>query len=91
MLDSRPGKAEVLHFDEGNVVLEDRYDVEPVLNQSRIERDDTPSREFRKICNIPADVMDRAIREGWVHDQKAWKRWASDPDNAAFRVWGGRL
>ena len=38
---------------------------------------------------VPLTVWEQSEREGW--DEKAWSRWLNDPDNAAFRVWRGRV
>jgi hypothetical protein len=34
-------------------------------------------------------VAEKAIRENW--DDSDWKKWLNDPDNAAFRIWPGRV
>jgi hypothetical protein len=34
-------------------------------------------------------VAEQAIREQW--DDNDWKRGLNDPDNAAFRIWPGRV
>lgn len=38
---------------------------------------------------VPVAVYEQSVREAW--DEKRWARWLNDPDNAAFRVWRGRV
>lgn len=41
---------------------------------------------------IPAHVLEDSFAQGWFHDDKAWRRWANDPDNKHFRVeHGGKV
>ena len=76
---------------EGRVALEARQDVAPIVAAARLLADEAPGRDFRHAAFIPEIGLDRAMREGWLHDKAAWKRWANDPANAAFRTWPGRL
>ncbi len=88
LLDASPGRVSLYHEADG--VIETRYDVAPILELSRRERDAGRSgKEMRKVANIPPDVLARAFKEGWFHDPQAWRRWANDPANAGFRVWEG--
>jgi hypothetical protein len=36
-------------------------------------------------------IYQKALREGWHNDQKAWKRWLNDSDNKVFRTWEGKV
>lgn len=91
LLDATPGHLEVAHLEDGNLTVEDRYDIEPALDLARLSRDTvTPSKEMRLAAIIPQDVLDRAFREGWYNDKKAWKKWMNEPQNRPFRVWEGR-
>ena len=38
---------------------------------------------------VPLFVYEQSEREMW--DEKRWAQWLNDPDNAAFRVWPGRV
>ena len=92
LLDGVPGRVSLYHEADGDGadVIETRYDVEPVLQLSRRERDaGRHGNEMRKVANIPPDVLARAFKEGWFHDPQAWRKWANDPANAGFRVWEG--
>lgn len=66
-------------------------DCGPLVEAARILADQPPGKDFRHAAYIPQYVFNRAFREGWLHDKAAWKRWANDPENAAFRTWKGRL
>lgn len=87
-----PNKVDVWHEDvDGDCFIESRYELDPILEQSKLERDIGQDRKatYRKIGNIPEHVLDQAFREGWFHDPKAWKKWLNDPANKAFRVYEG--
>ena len=79
------------HEEDGRRFVESRQDVEPIVAAARIVADQTPGADFRHAAFIPEAVLNRAFVEGWFHDAAAWKRWANDPANAAFRTWRGRL
>lgn len=92
LLDATADKLEIAHVEDGKLTIEERYDIEPTLDAARLSRDmDAGSgKDMRLAAHVPQDVLDRAFREGWYHDPKAWKRWMNDPQNKPFRVWGGR-
>jgi hypothetical protein len=89
------GSYQVHHVDEHNLtgknhflMLEDcTQQIEMCKRFSELE----PGKEFRYAAEIPHHVWWKAVRDGWVNDRQAWKRWANNPDNKAFRVWPGRL
>jgi hypothetical protein len=88
------GRVHLLHHDAerpGTVIVEEREDCEPIIEAAKRLSDATPSKEFRHAAFIPHFVLNRAAREGWLNDEKAWKRWANDPANACFRTWKGAL
>lgn len=41
------------------------------------------------VARVPATIYEQSLIEGW--DDAKWTQWLNDPDNAAFRVWPGRL
>ena len=81
----------ILHEEDGRAWIESRQDVAPLLAAARLVAEQPPGRDFRHAAFIPESELNRAFAEGWFHDAKAWKRWANDPANAAFRTWKGRL
>lgn len=94
LLDHYGFMAEIVHADAenpGDLIIEEREDCEPIVEAAKIIAEKPPGKEFRHVAYIPAHVMNKALREGWFHDRKAWKRWANDGANARFRTWRGRL
>ena len=81
----------VYHEEDGKKYVESRQDVEPIIEAARIISEQTPGKDFRHAAFIPETVLNQAMLEGWFHDPRAWKRWANDPENAAYRTWKGRL
>lgn len=41
------------------------------------------------LARVPLTVYEKSIHEQW--DEGDWKKWLNDSDNAAFRIWGGRV
>jgi hypothetical protein len=76
-----------------DVTLETVQDVEPVLDEVLALREagGKTAGGMAHVARIPMIIYERALREGWADDDAAWARFLNDPDNAAFRVWGGHL
>lgn len=76
---------------DGVTTIEDRQDCEPIVEWVKRRRDAGQTDDvFTHIAEIPLTVLNKAMAEGWLHDEKAWKRWVNDPDNAAFKVYDKR-
>ncbi len=41
------------------------------------------------VAEVPLSIAETAEMEGW--DEKDWRRWLNNPDNAMFRTWKGRV
>lgn len=96
LLDAYGSSREIMHFDDnGDVIIQELHDVEPTIELAKAASEilgDKPADGMRLEAMIPAHVLNQAFREGWFHDKAAWKRWANDPGNKAFRVeHGGRV
>jgi len=76
---------------EGTVTHVMAQDCEPVIAAAAARRELPMDKELRPVAEVPMVVIERAMREGWINDQAAWRRWLNDSDNRAFRVWGGRI
>lgn len=48
---------------------------------------DQRRRNYRLVGRVPVTVADRALREGWFHDDNAWDRYLRE--NPAFQVGKG--
>ena len=88
--------ARVLHADDrdpfGDFAIETIEDVEPLLDSVKVLREDhKPRGDMKHVARVPVTIVEKAMREGWFNDQAAWARFLNDPDNAAFRVWEGKL
>lgn len=78
--------------DEPDIVhVYTEQDVTQVIENNKVMRELHPERGTNKLLarGVPITVAERAIREQW--DDSDWKKWLNDPDNAAFRVWPGRV
>lgn len=97
LLDAHDGITQIAHVGPtvgnrpGDMVIETVQDCEDIVGLCKILADEPPGKDFRHVAEIPMTVMDRAFREGWLHDEQAWKRWANDPENRDFRTWKGRI
>lgn len=85
-----PEKVTIAHLEDGDLTLEDRYDIEPTLELAKLQRDHhKQDKDLKLVAHIPPDVLERSMREGWYHDPAAWKRWLNASENRPFRVWEG--
>jgi|SRR6187200_2366750 hypothetical protein len=75
--------------DEYTVYTE--QDLTQAIENNKIMRELHPRRSTNKLLarGVPISVAEKAMREQW--DDRDWARWLDDPDNAAFRVWQGRV
>tara|TARA_R100000963_G_scaffold33830_1_gene26475 strand:+ start:454 stop:747 length:294 start_codon:yes stop_codon:yes gene_type:complete len=83
-------KSEFITQDD-KTIYHTAQNVRPVIEHARALRELEPGKTFRHAAEIPKVIWNKALREGWHNDKKAWKRWLNDPDNKAFRVWQGRI
>ncbi len=83
-------KSEFITQDD-KTIYHTAQNVRPVIEHARALRELEPGKTFRHAAEIPKVIWNKALREGWHNDQKAWKKWLNDPDNRAFRVWQGRI
>jgi hypothetical protein len=75
----------------GMVTVQTQQDMTQTIENNKVMRERHPARSTNKLLarGVPITVAEQALREGW--DQDDWKKWLNDPDNAAFRVWPGRV
>ena len=66
-------------------------DMTQVVENNKVMRELHPQRSTNKLLarGVPVSVAERSFREQW--DAKDWAKWLDDPDNAAFRIWPGRV
>ena len=77
----------IYHEVDGKTVVEMRQDFGPALKLAKMLADEPPAKEdgWRFLGMIP---FDQAVIEGWVHDEKAIRKFLNDSDNRAWN--GGR-
>lgn len=68
-----------------------QVDMTQALENNKVMRELHPRRSTNKLLarGVPLTVAEQAMREQW--SEADWARWLDDPDNAAFRVWHGRV
>jgi hypothetical protein len=73
------------------VHVKTEVDLTQAIENNKILRELHPRRSTNKVVarGVPLTVAERAMREQW--SEKDWAKWLDDPDNAAFRVWQGRV
>lgn len=66
-------------------------DLTQAVENNKILRELQPRRANNRLVarGVPLAVAEQAMREQW--DERDWAKWLDDPDNAAFRVWQGRV
>lgn len=77
--------------DPGTIHVYTELDMEQTTRNNAELRDLHPRRSTNKLIarGVPLTVAEKAMREQW--DESDWAKWLDDPDNAAFRVWRGRV
>ena len=77
-------KPEILH-------VKTEVDLTQAIENNHRLRELHPRRSMNKLVarGVPLTVYEQSVREQW--DDKRWAQWLDDPDNAAFRVWQGRV
>ena len=83
-------KSEFITQDDKNI-YHTAQNVRPVIEHATKLRELEPGKNFSHAAEIPKVIWNKALREGWHNDPKAWKKWLNDPDNKPFRVWPGRI
>lgn len=85
----------VAHSDASNpsvLAWETIEDHQPTIESAKQLREHVTRQDtFRHVARVPLTVYEQALREGWADDEAAWKRWLNDGQNAAFRVWEGKV
>lgn len=66
-------------------------DLTQTIRNNKSLQDEHPKRSTNKLVarGVPISVAEKAMLEQW--DEQDWARWLNDADNAAFRVWPGRV
>jgi|SRR4029079_7313664 hypothetical protein len=66
-------------------------DMTEIVEENKVMRELHPKKSTHRLIarGVPMTVAEKALREQW--DQKDWAKWLNDPDNAAFRIWPGRV
>lgn len=88
------GLQEYQHIDPmkpGNLILETVQDCTPILEYAKELREGPVGKEFRHVACVPMYFIDKAAKDGWLHDRDKWHAWLNDPDNKFFRTWPGRI
>lgn len=88
------GIEEYQHIDPmrpDDLIIETVQDCQPLLDYAKELRDRPVGKEWKLAAVIPNYFIDKAAKEGWLHDDAKWHAWLNDPDNKLFRVWPGRV
>ena len=65
-----------------------------LLDQNAYKRNHAPvPKTWRHVAEIPNNLFWELVRKFGKpkENQRAWKAWFNDSDNAAFRTWHGRV
>ncbi len=94
LIASYNGLQEYQHIDPmkpDDLIIETVQDCSPILDMTKEMREQTPGKDLRHVACIPMYFIDKAYKEGWLHDKKKWRAFLNNPDNKMFRTWPGRL
>ena len=80
------------NHDDGSFTISSEQDLEGIIEQNKMLRENQTGKEkFRLAARVPVHIVEKAMREGWLHDEDKWKRWLNDGENRDFRVWEGQI
>lgn len=88
---------QVVHTDSSDpntLIVEDIQNLEPIIERAKALSDRSPVKgeTFRHIGFMPAFFWNKAVREGWLNDEKELKkRFINNPELKAFRTWPGTV
>lgn len=77
--------------DAERVIVATHQDVAPVVALARMRAELPMDSEMRPVAEIPMVVVERMMQDGSWNDPAAIRRWLNSPENAAFRIWRGRV
>jgi hypothetical protein len=67
--------------------LSSRPKCDALIRENRALRDSqTGKEEFRLVARYPAPIVEKAMQEGWFHDDDKWAKIINDPQYRDFRV-----
>lgn len=80
---------------DGTITVHTEHNVEDIVDAAVAQHRATDERarwgDMAKVASIPLPLFLELERTGLSRDQKAFRRWLDDPDNAAFRTRPGKL
>lgn len=87
----RPGKIIEARIEGDELVIRETWLDDLALDEAALQRErpHLVSPDLKPLAVIPQSVQAKAIKEGWFHDDAAWKRWANDLDNRSLRTTDG--
>jgi hypothetical protein len=91
LLSVRDGFVSELITKEEKTVAVSTQNIDKTLDYVDHLRDMPVGKDFRHVAEVPQIIWEKAVQEGWSHDQDQWKRWLNDPANKVFRTWQGNI
>ena len=71
-------RAILMHQEDGKTYIESRQDCEPIIEFVKDKARMPEDKDFKYIGELPKAVVDQAIVEGWIDDDKRIRRWFAD-------------
>lgn len=73
------------------IVIASEMECDAVIRENRALRDNQTGKEsFRLVARYPAPIVEKAMQEGWLHDEDTWGKLLNNSDYKDFRVAEGR-
>lgn len=87
-----------LQYDEADdsIIIETKQDTTPVVEAAKASFNQFDERtpwkgDMHRVASIPMTVYMDLVKRGIANDEKAFRRWLDDSDNAVFRTRPGKL
>ena len=91
LIDSKTGSTSEFITEDDKIIYHTKQDIQPVIEHCKALAENKPGKDFRHVAEVPMVIYQKAMREGWARDQKAWRKWLNNPNNKLFRTWKGRV
>ena len=85
----------ILHHPDGRMTFRTDYPVDRIIADNRLAYNDSQNKrhgDWSRIASIPLNIYHEQLAEAQSQkDEKYMSKWLNDPDNRAFRTFGGTV
>ncbi len=91
LLSVKDGFTSELVDEDDKLIAVSKQDVSKTIGYVKQLSEGPVGKDLRHVAEVPMIIYEKAVQEGWVNDENAWKKWLNNPDNKIFRTWQGKV